>query len=95
MPPIVIQILELLGWLFRLLGMLAFGLGAGWFTLELFRKGQQAWQLQIAIFLGFVGLAIALAYFTSPGALGAFTLGAGGAMLTWGMRKPKEKDEED
>jgi len=95
MPPIVYEILELLGALIRLLGMLVFGLGAGWLALEFFRKGQQTWQLQIAIFLGFAGLAIALTYFTSPGALGAFTLGAGAAMLVWGLRKPKKEEEED
>ncbi|MBA4380802.1 MAG: hypothetical protein C0393_09065 [Anaerolinea sp.] len=95
MPTIVYDILDLFGALFRLLGMLVFGLGAGWFALEMFRKGQQAWQLQIALFLGFAGLAVAAMYFLAPGGLGAFAIGAGAAMLVWGMKKPKKEEEED
>jgi len=94
MPQIVYEILDLLGALIRLLGMAVFGLGAGWFVLEVFRKGQQAWQLQLALFLGFCGLAIALAYFTTAGALGGFGIGVGAAMFVWGMQKPKKKEEE-
>jgi len=95
MPQIVYEILDLLGALIRLLGMTVFGLGAGWFMLEVFRKGQQAWQLQLAIFLGFCGLAIAMAYFTTAGALGGFGIGVGVAMFVWGMRKPKKEEEEE
>lgn len=95
MPQIVYEILDLLGALIRLLGMTVFGLGAGWFMLEVFRKGQQAWQLQIAIFLGFCGLAIAMAYFTTAGALGGFGIGVGAAMFVWGMPKPKKEKEEE
>lgn len=95
MPQIVYEILDLLGALIRLLGMTVFGLGAGWFMLEVFRKGQQAWQLQLAIFLGFCGLAIAMAYFTTAGALGGFGIGVGVAMFVWGMPKPKKEKEEE
>jgi membrane-bound ClpP family serine protease len=95
MPPIVYDILDLLGALIRLIGMAVFGLGAGWLLLEIFRKGQQAWQLQLALFLGFCGLAIALAYFTTAGALGAFGIGVGVAMFVWGMPKPKGEEKEE
>jgi hypothetical protein len=95
MPQIVYEILDLLGALIRLLGMTVFGLGAGWFMLEVFRKGQQAWQLQLALFLGFCGLAIAMAYFTTAGALGGFGIGVGVAMFVWGMPKPKKEKEEE
>ncbi|MDI6770533.1 MAG: hypothetical protein QMD04_12785 [Anaerolineales bacterium] len=95
MPTIVYEILDLFSALFRLLGMLVFGLGAGWFVLEMFRKGQQAWQLQIALFLGFAGLAVAAMYFLAPGGLGAFAIGAGAAMLVWGMKKPKKEEKEE
>jgi len=89
--------LEILSALLHLLGLLVFGLGAGWFVLEVFRKGQQVWQLQLALFLGFCGLAIALAYFTTAGALGAFGIGIGigVAMFVWGMPKPKGKEKEE
>jgi hypothetical protein len=52
MPDLLIQILNLLGAVLRLIGLLIFGLGMGWFALEAFRK--ENWQLQIAVFLGFV-----------------------------------------
>jgi hypothetical protein len=87
-------VIEILGSLLRLLGMLAFGLGAGWFLLEFFRKAQQAWQLQIAIFLGFVGLAIAAVFFLTPAALGAFGISFGVAMLVWGLPKKKKEEEK-
>ncbi|NOY97986.1 MAG: hypothetical protein GXP40_02120 [Chloroflexi bacterium] len=93
MPPIVYDIFELLGVLVRLVGMLVFGLGVGWFTLEAFRK--EAWQLQIAVFLGFVGLAIAMTRFATAGALGMFGIGAGAALLLWGRSKKEEKEEDD
>lgn len=95
MPTIVYEILDLFGSLFRLLGMLVFGLGAGWLVLEMFHKGQQAWQLQIALFLGFAGLAVAAMYFLTPGGLGALAIGAGAAMLLWGMKKPKKEEKEE
>jgi len=95
MPPIVFDILSILGALIRLLGMVMFGLGAGWFALEVLRKGQQVWQFQIAIFLGFCGLAVGLANFLSAGALGAFGIGVGAAMFVWGMPKLKKEKKED
>ncbi|MFH1739135.1 MAG: hypothetical protein ABIH23_09010 [bacterium] len=95
MPTIVYDILDLFGYLFRLLGMLVFGLGTGWFVLEMFHKGQHAWQLQIALFLGFAGLAVAAMYFLTPGGLGAFAIGAGAAMLVWGVKKPKKEEKEE
>ncbi|MFH2103583.1 MAG: hypothetical protein ABIJ39_09560 [Chloroflexota bacterium] len=95
MPSVVYEILELLASLLRLFGMIVFGLGVGWFALEFLRKGQQAWQLQIAIFLGFIGLGIALAYFITPGALGGFALGAGFALLFWGLPKKKKDEDKD
>jgi hypothetical protein len=86
-------VLQILGQLVRFVGLLAFGLGFGWLVLEFFRKGQQAWQLQIAIFLGFVMLIIAVAASLAPAALGGFGLGLGIAFFVWGMRT-KKKDEE-
>ncbi len=84
-------IFDFLAILFRFLGLLALGLGVGWFTLQAFKK--DAWQLQIAVFLGFVGTAIAMAHFLSAGALGAFALGAGVALLFWGLPRKQEAEE--
>ncbi|RME88451.1 MAG: hypothetical protein D6770_06950 [Anaerolineae bacterium] len=93
MPGVAYDIIELLGALFRLIGLLVFGLGMGWFSLEAYRKSD--WRLQIAVFLGFVGLSIGLSHFLegAPGGFGAYTLGVGAALLLWG-RSEQEKEEE-
>ncbi len=92
MPTLVSDILDLLGALIRLFGMLALGFGVARLTLEMYRKGIQSWQVQAAIFLGFVGLVAALANFTSAASLGGFALGAGIALLT-GLNPKKEEKE--
>jgi hypothetical protein len=89
-------VVDLLGALLRMIGMALLGLGASWLTLEFFRKAQQEWQLQIALFLGFVGLLIAMAIYLAPAALGGFGIGVGVAMFLWGMPKkqPEVKEEK-
>ena len=93
MPQIVFDILAIGGGLFRFVGLLAFGLGIGWFTLHIFKEAN--WQLKIAVYLGFVGLAVGFANFLTGGALGAFAIGAGGALLMWGMQKEKKPAETE
>lgn len=93
MPTIVTDIIVLLGQLVRLLGLVVLGLGIGWIVLDLFKK-IEAWQGQVAIFLGLAGLIIGLAVFTGAGAMGAFAIGVGVAIFMWGMPK-KEKTEEE
>ncbi len=92
MDPTLQVVLDILGSLFRALGMLLFGLAATWALIEFLRKGQQAWELQIAVFLGFVGLGIALAHYLAPAALGGFGVGAGVAVFLWGMQRPKKEE---
>jgi hypothetical protein len=93
MPTVVSDVLEVIGALIRLFGMLALGYGVARLTLDMYRKGIQAWQLQAAIFLGFVGLVIALADFTSAASLGGFGLGAGVALIMGLNPKKDEKVE--
>ncbi len=93
MPTLVSDILDLLGALIRLFGMLALGFGVARLTLEMYRKGIQSWQVQAAIFLGFVGLVAALASFTSAASLGGFALGAGIALLNGLNPKKEEKTQ--
>jgi NhaP-type Na+/H+ or K+/H+ antiporter len=90
---IVNLILVLLSQFFRFVGMAILGLGIGWLALDLLKK-VEAWQGQIAIFLGLAGLIIAMTIFTGWGALGAFAIGVGVALLMWGMPKKQKKDEE-
>ncbi len=93
MPTLMTDIIILLGQLLRLLGMAVLGLGIGWMALDLLKK-IEAWQGQVAIFLGVAGLIIGLTVFTGSGALGAFAAGVGVAILMWGMPKKEKKEEE-
>jgi hypothetical protein len=93
MPPIVSQIFGFLGFLVSALGLLVLGFGAGRFTMDAYKKA--VWQVQIALLLGFFGLLIGIADFTSPGSTGMFALGAGVAFVMAGMPKKDENEEED
>ena len=91
MPGIVYEIINLIVSLIRFLGMAAFGVAFGWLVLDLLKK-TQAWQLEIAIFLGLIGLVIALACFLS-GALGAFAIGLSAAIFIWGLPKKNKMEK--
>ena len=80
MPTLLTDVASLLGFLLSALGFLAVGFGLGRFFQDAYQKA--AWQLQIALALGFFGLLIGLADFASPGTAGAFALGAGIAFFT-------------
>ena len=82
------DILGMLGFLLRALGFLAVGYGLGRFFQDAYQKA--AWQLQIALALGFFGLLIGLTNFSSPGSAGMFALGAGIAFF---MAKKDEAEE--
>jgi hypothetical protein len=91
------DILVLLGAIIRFVGMAGMGLGLGWLALEFLHRGVSAWQLQIAIFLGVVGLVVAMVIYLSysaPTALGFFGIGLVAALLLWGLPK-KPKDDKD
>jgi len=91
MPNLVYEIFNLLAAILRVLGMAVLGLGLGWLVLDLLRKSE-VWQLTGAIFLGLIGLIIAMLVFIGWGAHGAFVLGIGIAIFLWGMpKKPKEE----
>jgi hypothetical protein len=92
MPPIISEIFGFLGFLLRVFGFLLFGFASGRFLMEAYQKAN--WQLQIALVLGFFLLLIGLTNFSTPGAAGAFALGAGIAYLMAGMAK-KDDSQED
>lgn len=91
MPPIVFDVFGFLGFIVRALGFLIIGFALGQFTLDAYHKAN--WQLQAALALGFFALLAALTRFASPGAAGAFALGAGTAFLLASM--PKKSDDPD
>ena len=94
MPSIVYDIINLFASLLRVLGMAALGLGIGYLAVDMLHKAQ-TWPLQMAFFLGLIGLVIAMVVFLAPGALGGFALGFAAAIFLWGMpRKKKEEKEE-
>lgn len=89
MPPILVDVFAFLGFLLRALGFLVAGLALGRFLFDNFKN--VAWQVQIALALGFFGLLIGLTDFSTPGSAGAFALGAGGAFF---MSMMPQKAEE-
>ena len=86
---------DILAAILRLLGMLVFGLGAGWFTLFAFRQPERRWQLQIAVFLGFFFFAALTMRFGSAASIGSFSLGAGAALLYWGLKKETDAQQPE
>ncbi len=81
-----VDFLALIGFLLRILGSLVFGLGAGWLAVKMTQGDGTAWQLSIAVFLGLVGGFALLGHWVEGGGtLGAFGIGAGAALLFWGM----------
>ena len=93
MPQIVIDIINLIAALIRLLGMAAVGVGIGYLAVDMLHK-VQTWPMQVAFFLGLAGLVIAMVVFLAPGALGGFGLGFGAAIFIWGMPRKKKEDQE-
>ncbi|MBC8503431.1 MAG: hypothetical protein ISR58_05480 [Anaerolineales bacterium] len=88
------DVIAFFGWVVRFVGLLVFGIAAGWFTLYAFNNDEGRWQMQIAVFLGIFLFTALLAYYSSAGGLGGFALGLGGGLLYWGMRGGKLPEED-
>lgn len=89
---IAADVLSLLGFIVRALGFALLGFGVGRFTMDAYKKA--AWQVQIALAVGFFGLLVGLTNYSSPASMGMFALGAGAALLM-SFSKKKESDEEE
>ncbi len=88
------QVLELLGYLLRIVGLIVFGLGVGWLAARIFRGEGAGWQLQVAVFLGLLGtFALVGHWIAGGGAVGGFGLGAGAGLLIWGLMPTRGADE--
>ncbi len=90
-PQIIYDIINILASLLRLIGMAALGVGLGYLVVDLFHKATE-WPMQMVLFLGLIGLVIAMVVFLSWGSLGGFAIGLSVAIFAWGM--PKKKKEE-
>lgn len=87
-------IVEIIGLFVHVLGLLLFGVTTGWLTLYVVNQPEKNWQLQsiaFSVFLVFVAL---LVRYLTPGAFGAYLVGAAGAMIYWGLIKTREKTEK-
>lgn len=86
------ELLILLGAALRALGSLVFGVGIGWLMLKLVKEAGKTWQLVAAIWLGLLGTFLVITgWGPSSTTAGAFGLGAGAAILIWGLAiKPKK-----
>ena len=92
MPSVLNIIIYILSAILRIIGLGILGAAMGWLSLDLLRK--EAWQLQIAVFLGLVGLVIAIA-FVGAAAVGAFAIGVAVAIFLWGMPRKKKEGEAE
>ena len=79
-----IDVMAVLGYFLRLLGALVFGVAAGWLVLQAFKAETFHWGLAAAATVGlFLTFALIGGWVEGGGTLGAFGLGAGGAILIW------------
>jgi hypothetical protein len=85
------QILSIVGFVIRALGFIVLGFAVGRFTMDAYKNA--AWQVQIALAVGFFTLLVGLTNYSSPGSMGTFALGAGAAILMSFM--PKKENKED
>ncbi len=93
MDPIILDVMELLGYLLRVLGALVFGLATGWLTMRSLKWQRESWQVAIAVYLGLLAAFVLLGrWVPGGGTLGAFGLGAGAGLLIWGLGA--ERSEE-
>ena len=84
------EVLSVVGFVIRALGFVLLGFAVARFTMDAYKAA--AWQVQIALAVGFFGLLVGLTNYSSAGSMGMFALGAGAAML---MSFSKKEDKED
>jgi hypothetical protein len=84
------QILNILGFVIRAIGFIVLGFGVARFTLDAYYKA--AWQVQVALSVGFFLLLVGLTKYSSPASMGMFALGAGAALLMQFMGKKEEEE---
>lgn len=90
-----IEVLAILGYVLRLVGALVFGLAVGWLVLQAFKPEAFHWQLAIAALLGLMLTFALIGHWVPGGAtLGAFGIGAGTAVILWGIARVGKGDDD-
>ncbi|RME07531.1 MAG: hypothetical protein D6803_03695 [Anaerolineae bacterium] len=84
------DVVSFFGALAQFIGLLVFGVAVALFVWQTLKRADGEPRLQAAVLLGYFFLSAVAIAFVSPGGVGAYTLGAGAAML-WSAR---EKDEQ-
>jgi NhaP-type Na+/H+ or K+/H+ antiporter len=87
-------VVEIIGLFVQVLGLILFGVMVGWLTLFVLNQPEKNWQLQSIVYSVFLVFVSLIARYLTKGALGAFLLGAAGAMIYWGLLKNREKPEK-
>ena len=90
----VYEVIEIIGMFVQVLGLILFGVAAGWFTLHVISQPEKNWQLQSIVYSVFLIFVALMTKHLTPGALGAFLVGTAGAMIYWGLIKNREKPEK-
>jgi hypothetical protein len=85
------DVVGIVGLFVQVLGLVMFGVTTGWFTLYVINQPEKNWQLQSIIYSVFLVFTALMARYLTPGAFGAFLVGAAGAMIYWGLIKDREK----
>lgn len=85
------QVIEVLGMIVQFLGLVLFGVAAGWFTISLTKGADQPWQLKSIVYSVFLVFIALLGRSLTAGAFGSLLLGAAGAIIFWGLIKDREK----
>jgi Kef-type K+ transport system membrane component KefB len=85
------QIVDVIALFVQILGLILFGVVAGWFTLNITNQPEKSWQLLSIVYSVFLVFVALMVRYLTPGALGAFLVGAAGAMFYWGLFKNREK----
>jgi len=79
-----IDVMAILGYFLRLLGALVFGVAAGWLVLQAIKPETLQAPVAASAIVGlFLTFALIGGWVDGGGTLGAFGLGAGGAILIW------------
>jgi xanthine/uracil permease len=88
------EVLEIVGMFVQVLGLVLFGIAAGWFTLHIIDQPEKNWQLQSIVYSVFLVFVALMVRHLTRGAIGSFLVGAAGAMIYWGLIKKREKPEK-